>query len=207
VSTIGPIASSTACSKIFNAIADGHAQCDISKKLNENDKAILCKVAFQHCPGWFPVWDEMLDHPQCKVIYVRRENPIEIAISAANALRQGQWQALVKDDQQVRVGTVTLEPRHLMEYCAFYDSQTAFFDGYFSNYDNVMTVDFVDLHEKWDEISKQICTFIGVEEQEVELATKSMIGDGNHVSLIENLNEVYTYFRGSKWEKYFGIGQ
>jgi LPS sulfotransferase NodH len=205
VANIGPVASSLACSKIFNAIADGKVQSDITVSLNSNDKALLCKAAFQHCPGYFPVWDEMLGHERCKVIYVKRENPIALAVSAANAMRQQQWQVRVKNNETAKVATVKLNPRHLLEFCAFYESQTTFFDAYFADRDNVMTVEFLDLITDWDTISQDICEFIGIERQEVKLLTGSQIGEGSHIELIENLGEVYSYFKGSHWEHYFGL--
>ena len=206
VSNIGPFASPLACSKIFNALVEGKAQSDITLSLNNDDKALLCKASFQHCPGYFHVWDEMLNHPQCKVIYVRRENPVVLAVSSANASKQQQWQVKTHEDQSPKVDSVKLEPRHLMEFCAFYDSQSAFFDGYFSNYkDKVLVIDFEDLIESWNDQVRKICEFIEIEQQEIECIISQQIPVGNHVSLISNLGELIKYFRGTHWEECFRL--
>jgi len=203
VKNIGKIASSLSCSKIFQAMARGDAQSDITFTLNTNDKAILCKVPFQHCPGYYEVWDEMMEHPHCKVLYIRRNNPIELLVSASNSYTQKQWQ--VKKDMKPKVGSVKLETRYVMEFLAFYESQSNFFDAYFTNYHNALTIDFEDLVEDWDAQMKTICEFINIEPQEIERVTYQQIPKGQHLTLISNLGELISYFKGTKWEEYFRI--
>lgn len=205
VQGIPPIASSLSCSKILQAMLRGDAQSDITHSLNTKDRVIIGKAPFQHCPGYFSVWDEIKEHPRCKIIYIRRDNPLTLLVSSSNSFLQRQWQVL--ENEEPKVGQVHLGVRYVAEFIAFYEAQTAFFDVYFDNCapDKVLVIDFEDLVGDWETCVDKICRFIRVEKQGVERKTYQQIQDGSHLSLISNLGELLSYFKNTRWEEYFRI--
>lgn len=195
-----PMASDESCKKFFELVVSGEMRSDTSYHMNIDDTVTFMVVHFDHCPSWYQTWDTILDYTDTKVIYVRRDNPLKLAISSANANNQQQWQVI---EEEPRIGQVQIQPRNLADYFVFYDIQTQYFDWRFDNHPNTLIVEYNDLVTKWDELVPQISEWLGLEETNIPQVTQQQIQGNQHLSLVSNLAELLRYFKGSPWEHYF----
>jgi LPS sulfotransferase NodH len=181
---------------VFDAIADGEVQSELNDKLNTNDRVIFAKVPFEQCPYYYDTWHHILKHPQTKLIWVHRQNPLHMLISGLNAYQQNQWQ--VNLDQEPKVDQVTIHVDHLREYLAFYSAHTTFFKLLLDQRPNALTISYDSLSTNWDKASTRISDFLGLAERRIDLTIKRQVL--LHLNIVSNRQEIESLLRNTEWE-------
>lgn len=157
------------------------------------------------------VWDYLLKNNEVKIIHLKRRNILKREISLTHAMRSGQW-SLKKGNnifstmtalclRLCKIKAVYFEPKKCEEFFINNEKMILDYEEYFKG-KQVLSIDYEDLIEFFDENISKIMMFIGVDYYPL----KSSFLKQNPLPVklsLKNFKELKNYFEGTRWESFF----
>lgn len=161
----------------------------------------LTKILFQQHPCSFGTWLNIINLP-INIIYLRRENLLDIIISSQLAYKTREW--LVGSNAEVSNGDVKihLDPVSVLEEFCFLSHQYTYFDRWLLDFPNVLFVEYDQMINDWDTVSNGVLEFVGRTDGEMKIRTKKQISR-KQSDVVANYQKLKDYFVDTEWEKFF----
>ncbi len=144
------------------------------------------------------LWSSILKYPNIKFIHLKRKNLIGSIISRHEALNTDVWSST--SSSSVQSSKISIDPKDI-------EVELAETENYYVQFDNHlldkahMEVYYEDFTSDMDKHMKDICAFLGLSDVfqfKTNLKKQSKRGLDER---LENIDEIRSYFKGSKWDK------
>lgn len=158
------------------------------------------KILFQQLPLNYNVWAHLVKL-DLKIIYIRRKNLLESALSIRLAERSHIWQ--VSPGQQIIDQPIDIDPIFLRSYFQHVDKGFKAIKRLFQKHES-LEIEYEDLCRNWNKKIMEVETFLNVKPTELIMST------GKRTQLrpsqaISNYKELESQFKNTPWYKFFNV--
>jgi LPS sulfotransferase NodH len=195
------VAGDWACTRLFEEIISGRCASDIRKEISVKSKFWILKVLFQQCPPNYDTWENILTSPNVHIVYITRDNPLDIVISGTRAFQAKEWFIPSTQEREPQQIEVYLQPHTVLKEFVFLETCHSYMDVWLSKFDNVTRIRYEDILENGVEELQRVAQELGMEGK-AEIVSKKQILN-KHLDCVSNLPELRGYFEGTKWESLF----
>jgi hypothetical protein len=160
----------------------------------EGHKAVGFKVHFAQAKMSF--WRFLEKNPKVKIIHLKRENVFHSYASYVKSLSTGQWH-INGDFNVLQVKPTTIDPKKMLDYFQEVERQEEKLE---SLANPTFVVTYEALCNNFREKLKEIFRFLDLDTINPKKRTSKMT---KNYSYIANLDEIVSFFKGSKYESWF----
>lgn len=178
--------------------------CDYVNYLVNSKRADIFKIHYSHAPiSYQKFWNILLSKP-VKWIHMKRRDMLRSFISRKVAMISDVWEIYEKDTLGIIINpTFIIQPSELLEYFLYTEENELFFDILLKNSKKLMLeLYYEDIIQNWDSEGKRIQQFLELPEKKLEMVTSKRTSV-DHLSLVENYEDLRTFFKDTKWEHMF----
>lgn len=158
-------------------------------------KAIGFKVHFDQTKISF--WQFLEDNPKVKILYLKRDNLFASYASYMKSIATGQWHISGDREQVHEVAQITIDPKNLLKYF----EEMALQENKLQPLSNpIFVITYEGMCGNFRETLKEVFRFL---ELDVISPKKRTLKMTKNYSYIANLDEIVSFFKGSKYESWF----
>jgi hypothetical protein len=143
----------------------------------------------------------MLQCPNIHLLYITRENPLDIIVSGTRAHQLWEWFIPDKSKDEPKQITLSLVPQHVLRELTYLESCYNYLDVWLKRFDNVTYVTYENLISNNYQPLYNLAEQLGMQGRPKVVSKKQILN--KHLDCIENLKELQLYFENTKWEHLF----
>lgn len=183
---------------IYTRIADEYDLFPLVKKVLKDCNGF--KILVQQLPMNYKIWQQISSLENLKIIFLRRKNLLEAALSLKLAQKTKIWQRKIGDpivvDEKIKI-----EPSFIKDFFEYNERSFQELTKIFKNH-KCIDVTYEDLIRNWDQNIETIENFLNVKKTILPFSTEKRT-KSKPKNLIENFEELSKEFINTKWKNMF----